>query len=413
MRSLSSLLDEELMTAAFDRIREGAAAGIDGMTKSDYAGNEAANIRSLREKMKAGQYRHAPVRRVHIPKGPGKTRPIGISTVQDKVVQNALAMVLEALYEPVFLDSSHGFRPRRGAHDALRALNGAALRGECNWVIEADIQSFFDSIDRKLLTEMLRGRIADETFMRLIGKCLHVGVLDGEQYSEPDEGTVQGSTLSPMLGNIYLHNVLDAWFERDVRPRMRGKALLVRYADDFVIAFEHQDDARRVMEVLPRRMAKYGLNLHPDKTRLIRFERPPRGPSNGSGRATFDFLGFTAYWRRTRKGSWVLGLKTRKARLAKAIKAIGDWCRRHRHEPITEQHATLKQKLRGHFQYFGVNGNMRGLRPVARAATSLWLKWLRRRSQRSKLTWQRLKDLLEVYPLPAPAITVQIWAPRP
>ena len=230
--ALAHLLDEEMLKAAFGRLRKEAAVGVDGVSWQQYGEHLDENVRALHERMKAGRYRHQPIRRVHIPKAPGKTRPIGISTIEDKVVQTALTRVLEAIYEQDFLDCSYGFRPGRGAHDALRALDAAAARGETQWVLETDIQSFFDSLDRNQLMEMLRQRVADESFLRLVGKCLHVGVLDGEQYSEPREGTVQGSTLSPMLGNIYLHYVLDAWFEREVQPRLRGRACLVRYADD-------------------------------------------------------------------------------------------------------------------------------------------------------------------------------------
>jgi group II intron reverse transcriptase/maturase len=267
---------------------------------------------------------------VHIPKAPGKTRPIGISTIEDKIVQNALTMVLEVLYEPVFLDCSYGFRPGRSAHDALRTVNAACMRGEVNWVLEADIESFFDSIDRKKLMEMLRQRANDESFLRLVGKCLHVGVLDGEKYTEPDVGAAQGSALSPMLGNIYLHHVLDVWLDREVRPQLRGKASLARYADDLVIGFERREDAEKVMAMLHQRMAEYGLRLHPEKTRLVPFGRPPRRQDGGKGPGTFDFLGFTLLWRRTRQGNWGQNFRTRKARLQRAKVALNDFCRRHR-----------------------------------------------------------------------------------
>ena len=230
--ALARLLDEELLKVAFDRIRKGAAVGVDGVTKEKYAEHLEDNLRALHDRMKAGRYRHQPIRRVHIPKAPGKTRPIGISTIEDKVVQNALHLVLEAIYEQDFLDCSYGFRPGRSPHGALRAVDVAVMRGRTSWVLEADLRSYFDSLDRKRLVEMLQQRVADESFLRLVGKCLHVGVLDGEEYSEPHEGTTQGSTLSPILGNVYLHYVLDLWFEREVRPRMRGMAKLIRYADD-------------------------------------------------------------------------------------------------------------------------------------------------------------------------------------
>jgi len=348
MLALAHHVDEVLMTAAYRRIRKDAAVGVDGVTKEQYGEHLEENLRVLHKRMREGRYRHQPIRRVHIPKAPGKTRPIGISTIEDKIVQNALTMVLEVLYEPVFLDCSYGFRPGRSAHDALRTVNAACMRGEVNWVLEADIESFFDSIDRKKLMEMLRQRANDESFLRLVGKCLHVGVLDGEDYTEPDVGTAQGSTLSPMLGNIYLHHALDVWLDREVRPQLRGKACLVRYADDLVIGFERREDAEKVMAMLQQRMAEYGLRLHPEKTRLVPFERPPRQQDGGKGPGTFDFLGFTLLWRRTRNGNWGQNFRTRKARFQRAKVALNDFCRSHRHEPVKEQHASLCRRISGH-----------------------------------------------------------------
>jgi RNA-directed DNA polymerase len=251
--------------------------------------------------------------------------------------------------------------------------------------------------------------VADGSLLRLIGKCLHVGVLDGSDYSESDVGTAQRSVLSPILGNIYLHHVLDLWFEREVRPRLRGKSILARYCDDFVIGFELEDDARRVMEVLRKRMGRFGLTLHPDKTRLVSFRRPPREQDHGKGPGTFDFLGFTLYWRRTRSGRWEMACKTRQARLRRAIQAVHDWCRRYRHLPVKAQHASLTRRIQGHFNYFGVNGNVHSLRLLLEMAERAWYKWLRRRSQRTRLTWKRFAEMLKRLPLPRPRITAQIW----
>ena len=410
MLALAHHLDEELMAAAYRRIRKDAAVGVDGVTKEQYGEHLEDNLRALHTRMREGRYRHQPIRRVHIPKAPGKTRPIGISTIEDKIVQNALTMVLEVLYEPVFLDCSYGFRPGRSAHDALRTVNAACMRGEVNWVLEADIESFFDSIDRKKLMEMLRQRANDESFLRLVGKCLHVGVLDGEEYTEPDVGTAQGSALSPMLGNIYPHHVLDVWLDREVRPQLRGKASLARYADDLVIGFERREDAEKVMAMLHQRMAEYGLRLHPEKTRLVPFGRPPRRQDGGKGPGTFDFLGFTLLWRRTRQGNWGQNFRTRKARLQRAKVALNDFCRRHRHEPVKEQHASLCRRISGHINYFGVNGNLASVAWLVRAAERIWYRWLRRRSQRTRLNWQRFGDILKAFPLPRPSIRVQLWA---
>jgi RNA-directed DNA polymerase len=408
--ALANLVDEEMLKAAYGGIRKDAAVGVDGVTTEQYGQRLDDNIRALHTRMREGRYRHQPIRRVHIPKAPGKTRPIGISTVEDKIVQSALTKVLGIVYEPVFVDSSYGFRPGRGAHDALREVNAACMRGEVNVVLEADIESFFDSIDRKKLMEMLRQRVNDESFMRLVGKCLHVGVLDGEEYIESEVGTAQGSVLSPMLGNVYLHHVLDVWLDREVKPRLRGKVCLVRYADDLVIGLERPEEGEMVMQMLRQRMAEYGLRLHPEKTRLVPFKRPPSRQDGGKGPGTFDFLGFTLLWQKTRKGHWGQNFKTRKARLQRAIQALTDYCRSHRWETVKKQHASLCRRIRGHFNYFGVNGNLARLVRLARAAERIWYRWLRRRSHRTRLNWQRFGELLRVFPLPRPSIKVQLWA---
>lgn len=405
--SLAYLLDEEALKRAFSRLRKQAAVGVDGVTKEQYGEDLDGNVNGLHQRLKTKRYRHQPVLRVHIPKGRGRTRPIGISTVEDKLVQGALKEVLEAVYEPIFRDSSFGFRPGRSAHDAMRRLNQVLRRGEGNWILEADIQSFFDSIDRKMLMEMLRDKLADPSLLRLVGKCLRAGVLEGEEYSEPEEGTVQGSSLSPLLGNIYLHYVLDLWFEQEVVPRMRGRAHLIRYCDDFVIVFEHEADAKRVMAVLGKRFARYGLKLHPNKTRLVPFERPS-GPK-GKGSATFDFLGFTVYWTRTRTGRWGPRFKTRKASLRRALVSVAESCRRHRHHSVKEQHAALTRRLDGHINYFGVNGNGRSISVLVDKAERIWHKWLSRRGQRRPMNWARFRGMLRGYPLPTARIRVQIW----
>lgn len=407
--SLAHLIDVPALERAYRRMRKHAAVGVDGVTKEEYGQDLERNLRGLHERLKSKRYRHQPIRRVHIPKDKGRTRPIGVSAFEDKLVQDAVREVLEAICEQDFLDCSHGFRPGRSTHDALRVLDRAVHRGEVRWILEADIQSFFDSVDRKALMEMLQTRVADGSLLRLIGKCLHVGVLDGAEYSEPEEGTVQGSVLSPLLGNVYLHYALDLWFELEVKPRLRGKAILARYADDFVMGFEHQDDARRVMDVLSKRLGRFGLTLHPDKTRLLPFRRPPASQQSGKGPATFDFLGFTLYMGRSRNGRWMLWCKTRSARLRRAIQSVADWCRRYRHLPVKVQHAALARRMRGHFNYFGVSGNFASLMLFAHEVKQYWLKWLRRRSNRHRLTSERFTALLERYPLPRPRITVRIW----
>lgn len=409
--SLAHLIDVPALKRAYSRMRKDAAVGVDGMTKEKYGQDLEVRLEDLHARLRSKRYRHQPIRRVHIPKGQGKTRPIGISAFEDKLVQDAVREVLEAIYEQDFLDCSYGFRPGRSTHDAVRTLNQIVFRGEVSWILEADIMSFFDSVDRTMLVELLQAQIADGSLLRLIGKCLHVGVLDGEEFTRPEIGTAQGSVLSPLLGNVYLHYVLDRWFETEVKPRLRGRATLIRYCDDFVIGFEREDDARRVLEVLGKRMERFGLSLHPDKTRLVPFRRPPAEQQDGKGPATFDFLGFTVHWARSREGRWVMRCKTRSASLRRAIQSVYAWCRSHRHLPVKDQHDALSRRLRGHFNYFGVSGNFRSLALLVQATERAWYKWLRRRSQRTSLTWERFGDLLRQLPLPRPRITVRIWEP--
>lgn len=411
--SLAHLIDEVALERAFDRLRKDAAVGVDGTTKEQYGQELKSNLCDLHARLRTKRWRHQPIRRVYITKENGKRRPLGISSTEDKIVQEALREILEAVYEPLFYDGSYGFRRGRSAHDALRALNGVLWRGEASWILEIDVESYFDSIDRKVLLEMIQERVRDGSLKRLIGKCLHVGVLDGEEYSEPEEGTVQGSVLSPVLGNIYLHHMLDVWFEREVIPRLHGRARLIRYADDAVIAFEREDDAHKVLEVMHKRFERFGLRLHPEKTRIVPFSRPGRTSGDRKGPASFDFLGFTLFWHRSRGGGWVPRLKTRKARVQRFLKTVADWCRRHRHLEVKDQHAALVRRIAGHFRYFGVNGNVRSLQRVQRVCGAIWHKWLNRRSQRARKTWDDFNALLRWWPLPKAKVFVQIWQAAP
>jgi len=336
---------------------------------------------------------------------------ITVSAFEDKVVQNAVREVLGAIYEQDFLGCSYDFRPGHSAHDAVRTLDRIVHRGQAKWILEADMVSFFDNLDRNELKKMLEVRVADGSLLRLLGKGLRVGVLDGVELSTPEAGTAQGSVLSPLLGNVYLHYVLDLWFERVVKPRLRGGATLIRYCDDFVIAFERRDDARRVMAVRGPRLGRFGLTLHPDKTRLLSFRRPPKRQTGGKGRATFDFLGFTFDLPRTRRGRWAMFCKTRSASLRRIIQSVYGWCRRHRHLPVAAQHQALTRRIQGHFNDFAVSGNFRSLLLVLEQAKRSWYKWLCRRSQRTRLTWGRFADLLRDFPLPKPRILVRIWGP--
>ncbi len=410
--SLAHLIDVEALRRAFERQKPNAAVGVDGVTKEQYGQDLERNLQDLHQRLRSKRWRHQPIRRVHIPKdGKGKkTRPIGISCFEDKIVQQALSEVLASVYEQDFRDCSYGYRPGRSAHDALRTLNRVVMNGEAKVILESDISSYFDSLDRSKLMEFLQERIPDGSITRLVGKCLHVGVLDGEEFSTPDRGTAQGSCLSPLLGNLYLHHVLDEWFEVEIRPRLRGRAVLIRYADDFIIGFERLEDAERVRAVLGKRLGKYGLTLQPDKTRLVPFERPSQAQTKGKGPGVLELLGFTWYWRRASSGRWVLTCKTRRDRLKRSIQAFYRLCRRHRHWPIPEQHADLVRRIRGHINYFGISGNGNSVSRLTTAVMLAWYKWLNRRSQRSRLTWERYyHGLLRQYPLPQPRIVTSIW----
>jgi RNA-directed DNA polymerase len=413
LQTLAHHIDLDWMREAHGRVRKDGAVGVDGQTADEYAKNLESNLRSLLDRAKAGDpYRAPPVRRVHIPKGDGtKTRPIGIPTFEDKILQKAVAMVLEAVYEQDFLDSSYGFRPGRGAHDALSALWKQTMTMGGGWVLEADIEGFFDAVDHTLLREMLSQRVSDGVLNRLIGKWLKAGVMEEGVVRHPETGTPQGGVISPLLANVYLHEVLDLWWERDVRPRMSGRTALVRYADDFVMLFEKEEDARRVEAVLSKRFEKYGLKLHPEKTRLLKFKPPGSPPTGGDGGAgsSFDLLGFTHFWGKSRKGKWVVKCKTMSSRLSRTLKRISTWCSVHRHLPIKAQHIALSRKLRGHDAYYGITGNARALSMLRPLVQRIWQKWLSRRSWKATLTWARMNRLLQVFPLPPPRVVHSVF----
>jgi RNA-directed DNA polymerase len=409
--SLAYLMDIDWLEAAFHRTRKDGAPGVDGQTWHEYEKNLKENLQSLLNRAKSGTYRAPPVRRVHIPKGGSstETRPIGIPTLEDKVLQRAVVMLLEPIYEQDFDPGSYGFRPHRSAHAALEDLRKQTMASHGGWVLEVDIRKFFDTLDHAHLRQFLQLRVRDGVLLRLIGKWLNAGVMESGNISYPDAGSPQGGVISPLLANVYLHYVLDTWFRQEVQPRLQGSAHLIRYADDFVILFAHEDDARRVMEVLPKRFGKYGLTLHPDKTRLIPFRRPPYKAAGGKGDGndhpgTFDLLGFTHYWGRALTGGWVVKRKTVSKRLGRAVRSIAQWCRNNRHRPVCEQHYTLSQKVRGHYAYYGITCNMRMLREFLYAVHRAWRHWLSRRNRQRQMNWECFQRLLQRYPLPPPRI---------
>ena len=413
--SLAHHIDLEWLQEAYRLTRKDGAAGVDGQTAKEYGANLEENLRSLLDRGKSGRYRAPAVRRVHIPKGKGKeTRPIGIPTLEDKVLQRAVVMLLEPIYEQDFDDGSYGFRPGRSAHQALEALWEQTMQTGGGWILELDIRKFFDTLEHGHLRDFVKHRVRDGVLLRLIGKWLKAGVLEEGNVSYPEAGTPQGGVISPLLANIYLHEVLDAWFEREVKPRMRGRAFLIRYADDAVMGFTLEGDARRVLEVLPKRFGRYGLKLHPEKTRLVPFHQPPRrrrkrGEGGRERPGTFDFLGFTHYWGRSRKGNRVVKRRTASSRLSRALQRIAQWCRRNRHLKVKEQHRILSQKLRGHYGYYGITGNFLSISLFRYWVIRTWHKWLSRRNRQGPMPWEVFARLLERYPLPPATVAHSVY----
>jgi group II intron reverse transcriptase/maturase len=401
LTTLAHHINIDLLYVAYGLTRKDGAVGVDRQTAESYEKNLEGNLQSLLERFKSGRYKAPPVRRVYIPKNDGKSRrPIGVPTFEDKVLQRAVSMVLEAVYEQDFRDCSYGFRPGRSAHQALDVLWQGLMKMGGGVVLELDIQKFFDNLSHCHLRSFLDQRIRDGVLRRMIDKWLAAGVLEDGHVHYPQSGSPQGGVVSPILSNIYLHEVLDRWFEDVVKPRLRGQAFLVRFADDAVIVFAHEEDARRVMEVLPKRFGKYGLTLHPEKTRLVSFRRPPKGGERNPQTGTFDFLGFTHYWGKSWKGGWVLKRQTARSRLTRALKTLSVWLRRNLHRSIDDQHVDLARKVQGHYAYYGITGNARALKDFLRAVGRLWRTWLGRRSDRARMSWLAFNEFLRRHPLP-------------
>jgi RNA-directed DNA polymerase len=404
--SLNHYIDAEWMEYAYECTRKDGAVGVDGQTAEEYAVNLHHNLAELIDRLKSGRYRAPPLRRHYIDKAGGGKRGLGIPSFEDKLAQRAIVMLLEPIYEQDFLDCSFGYRPGRNAHQALQVLRSGIMERRGHWVVEVDVQKFFDSIPRTILRDSIARRVTDGVVRRLIDKWLKAGVQESGQVHYPNAGTPQGSVISPILSNVVLHHVIDEWFTQQVQPRLRGSSTLVRFCDDFVMLFAHKDDAERVLGVLGKRLGKFGLQLHPDKTRLVDF-RPRRGPSS-SGASTlptsFNFLGFCHVWGTSRKGNTVVRQFTAKDRLARSLKAFNQQCRLMRHWPLDTQHERLCQMLQGHYGYFGISGNIRRLGKLRFQVRRLWRAWLSRRSWKSFLTWERYERVLQRFPLPQPRI---------
>jgi RNA-directed DNA polymerase len=411
--SIAHLLTKEALGEAFDSLRKNAAVGVDGVTYAEYAEHRDGNLLKLHEKLKSNTYRAQPLRRIYIDKEDGRKRPISIPALEDKIVQRATVELLNAIFEQDFLDCSYGFRPGRSAHDALDEVGRVICRTPVEFVLELDICSYFDSIVRKQLIEMIERRVTDGRILGLIGKWINVGVIEDGRLLVSETGTGQGQVISPLLANIYLHHVLDVWFEEEVKPRLKGQAFEIRYADDAVLCFQYREDAQRVLNVLPKRFAKFGLTLHSEKTRLVEFGRQALAKAErmGSKPATIDFLGFTHKCARSLRGKFTVHVKSMKKRLKRAFRAVATWCREHRHDPVPEQQRALNAKLRGHYQYYGRASNYRSLWQLYRGVLRLWHKWLNRRTRGTSLSWPRYADLLRRHPLLPPRLT-HAWYAR-
>jgi RNA-directed DNA polymerase len=399
-------ISPELLAEAFEELKEDAAAGVDGVTWRTYAADRERNLAELHERVHRGAYRAQPSRRVYIPKADGGQRPLAVAALEDKIVQRATAAVLNAIYEEDFLGFSYGFRPGRSAHDAMDALCVAIVRKKVNFILDADIRSFFDTVNHAWLIRFVEHRIGDRRIIRLIQKWLKVGVLEDGVVTDSDRGTAQGAVISPLLANIYLHYVVDLWAERWRRHEATGDMIIVRYADDFIIGFEHEADARRFLDAMRERLREFALSLHPEKTRLIEFGRfaAENRKRRGLGKPeTFNFLGFTFICGKSRRGKYQLIRKTRRDRMRTKLREIKRELRRRMHEPIPKQGKWLAHVVGGYFNYHAVPTNRRALMAFRFFVTELWRRTLRRRSQKDGMTWQRMTRLAADW-LPPPRI---------
>jgi RNA-directed DNA polymerase len=400
LHSLNQFITEELLNESYRKLNKSSAAGVDGMDWEEYGQVAKERIPELLSQFKTGRYRAPNIRRVYIPKADGKQRPLGINTVEDKVLQGGVRRVLEPIYEEKFKDFSYGFRPNRSTHQAINYMNREVTFEGMQYIIDADLKDYFGSIPHGLLREFLARRVNDGVIRKMLDKWMKAGILENGQVKYPEEGTPQGGLISPLLSNIYLHYVLDEWFSEEIQPLLKGKSFIVRYADDFILGFAEEQDAQRVLEVLPKRFGKYMLTLHPNKTRLIDLDS-----KTGKGDKSFDFLGFTHYMGKSRKGRPVLKRKTSSKKLTKAITQIEAWIKQNCRRNIKELMAELNVKMRGHYSYYGITFNMKGINSYYEQVMHRLQKWLNRRGGKRVWDWERFKTLVTVWqPLIKPKI---------
>jgi group II intron reverse transcriptase/maturase len=406
--SLAHLLNEEFLKECFRELKKGKSPGIDGVTIGKYAKNLDKNISDLVVRLKAKQYKPQPVLRVYIPKPNGKKRPLGIPAVEDKIVQMAIKKILEAIFEQDFIDTSYGFRPNRSGHDALKKLDKIIMNGPVNFVVDMDISKFFDTVDHKRLMECLKQRIVDTSLLRLISRFLKSGIMEEGKYFETEIGTPQGGILSPVLANVYLHYALDIWFEDVVKPQLTGYAQLIRYADDFIVCFENENEARVFGDDLRRRLNKFGLTISEEKSKIIEFGRCACAKAGKYGRKceTFDFLGFTHFCDKSRWGNFKLGRKTSRKKFKQKINVMSLWL-------LKEWWRMLSLKLLGHYRYYGMSGNYRWMQNFYQQVVKLAFKWVNRRSQRKSYNWDQFRRFLLFNPLPKPKIYHPLYNLKP
>lgn len=415
VQNLAAHIDKDMLKAIHRKMKSGKASGIDKVTKEEYEAELDANLDNLLDRMKRGGYRPNPSRRTYIPKsGSSKMRPLGISCYEDKLVENAIARILIPIYEQKFIATSYGFRPNRSCHMAVREVIEMVQYRKTNYVVEADIRGFFDNVDHEWLMKMLRHDIADKRFLEVICRFLKAGVMENGKYLDSEKGTPQGNGASPVLANVYLHYVLDLWFEKIVKSRMRGQCCLIRYADDFICCFQYKDEAEMFLKVLENRFAKFGLEIAEEKTKILEFGRfaEKNRKKRGEGRPeTFDFLGFTFYCgKANRKGFFRCRVKTSRKKFVSKLKAMKEWIKEHRTLPLKEMLKTISAKLRGHYQYYGVTDNMAAIQSFYKLTTEMLYKWLNRRSQKKSYSKTAFYGgLLNTFKLPEPKIYVSLF----
>ena len=393
--------EETLMTEHRKQNRK-KAVGVDGVSKDKYDENAEENIRELVKRMKKFQYKPLPVKRVYIPKANGKKRPLGLPSYEDKLVQGVMAGILNDVYEPRFLDCSYGFRENRNSHQVVRYINQSIMCRKVNYVLEADIKGFFDNVDHDWLMKFLEHDIADKNFLRYIKRFLIGGIMEGTELKESDRGTPQGGLISPVLANVYLHYVLDLWFEKGIKPRLKGEAYYVRYADDFLIMFQYENEARKVMQVLIPRLGKFGLEVAEEKTRIL-----PIGRFKGT-KEDFDFLGFTFYNTKTRTGKYRVGVRTSKKKLKAKKQAVKAWLKTRLTKPVADTMKTLAAVIRGHCNYYGVNGNYHAIQNFWKYLKYATYRMLNRRDQKGKFRYEKYLRVWNYY-IAEPHLTKDIW----